>query len=77
MTENPYPLAWAGLIAAGTALELLALRRTRGPATLSSNVWTILHYAQRRSRALGWTARILVLAGCILLGIHLAFEWPK
>lgn len=77
MTENPYPYAWAGLALAGLTLELVALKRKEGPATLSSNVWTILHLVQRRSRILGTLARILVLAGLTLLGIHLAFEWPE
>lgn len=75
--DNPYPLAWAALLAAGAALEGSALLRKKGPATLSSNVWRVLDAVTDRSRLLGWTARLLLLGGLTMLGVHLAFEWPR
>lgn len=75
--DNPYPALWAALIASGAALELAALRRKKGPSTLSSNVWHVLDALTNRSKLLGWTARLSLLAGLCLLGVHLAFEWPR
>lgn len=75
--ENPYPYAWAVLIGTGLALEASALLRKKGPATLSSNVWLALAALQGRNKVLGYAARGLVVGGLTLLGVHLAFEWPK
>lgn len=77
MTGNPYPVAWAVLIGTGVALEASALLRKKGPSTLSSNVWLLLTSLQGRNKALGYAARGLVMGGLTLLGVHLAFEWPK
>lgn len=77
MPDNPYPLAWAALAAAGIALEVKALRRHRPPSTLSSQVWSVLHYADERSPLLANTGRVAIFAGLTLLGSHFAFEWPK
>jgi hypothetical protein len=75
--ENPYPAAWAALIGVGAALEVSALLRKKGPSTLSSNVWRVLDFIGAQNKTVGYMARGAVLTGLTLLGVHLAFQWPR
>lgn len=65
---------WAVLIAAGTALEVAALRRPEGGLSLSSQVWKLLALADRAHPAVGYAGRAMLIGGGLWLGLHFALE---
>ena len=71
---DPYPYAWAALIATGAALEARALVRKKGGDTLSEQVWRVLDWGDRNHPRLTTVGRIFLVGGGVWLGLHFAYK---
>lgn len=65
---NKYDLVWAVWFAAFVVLELLAVFNVVPWQTLSSTAWGI--------EKLSDIAKIVILAGLVVLTVHIVAHWP-
>lgn len=65
---NKYDLVWAVWFAAFVVLEFLAVFGVVPWQTLSSTAWGI-------EKLTSW-AKIICLAGLVVLTVHIVFRWP-